>query len=192
MTDANVRIFSPTLPEANYEWVMPIAEGRTEWLAVVGTAAQDPVEPAPEVEILTEDEGEHFKRAWMPWYGSHLLVLRDEAIDAVGPLVLPFGSLIELPSKAARIAIFAAQTREQMLDVNRSEIIRFPSSGRVMSVRSPVFRDELVAEVDAFRLEEMRRSALYLTEALVDEIIATGLTSGTEFELVYDSTTRGS
>jgi hypothetical protein len=114
-----------------------------------------------------------------------VLVLRDEAIETVGALLQPHGELLPLACDEARLALFSAPKLEGVLDEGRSDIERF-DSGRIMDLRAPVFRTELIGDTQAFKLVETPRGNLYLGEQLVEAIRATGMTSGTVFAVAYD------
>jgi hypothetical protein len=126
------------------------------------------------------------KRAQMPWFGEHLLMLRDEAIDGVGPLLEPWGELLELDCPDARLVVFNPRTLlAGALDVERSDLRVLPS-GNVGAIYWPVFNVEVVEGVGAFRVAEQQIAGeLFLAGWLVEEILATGLTAGTSFIQVF-------
>ncbi|HVQ88475.1 MAG TPA: hypothetical protein VMT88_09855 [Actinomycetes bacterium] len=118
----------------------------------------------------------------MPWLSSHTLALRDEAIEKVGPLLAPFGRFVRLDCPDAHLAAFVARPLAGALDQDRSEIVRFRSSGEgVKRIENVHFRSDAVASQGVFCLPEFIRGPLYLTEDLVDRIIATNHSSGTVF-----------
>ena len=142
---------------------------------------------APEMTLLTADErGEAHRFAYLPWLGSHVLVLRDEAIEAIGPLVAPHGQVLPLRASGARLAVFRPPLLAGALDEQASEFARF-SSRRIMDLRVPVFRPLVVASASTFVLAEMPRGNMYLSGELVDAILATGFSAGTEFRLVFEA-----
>jgi len=166
-----------------YEWVLPDDDADFEVLVLEDSAVS--AWPTPAVHLLRSDEGQSLRRADMPWSGRHALVLRDDAVEEVGNLLWEFGDLLRLSSGEARLTIFAARAVAGALDTGASDIVRF-DSGEVMDLRRPVFHPT-IAGAGAFRLSEFRRGALYLTQDLVDAIRETGLSSGTDFKLVYES-----
>lgn len=136
--------------------------------------------------LRVDDRGGTRKRADMPWLGSHVLVLRDEAIESVGRLIAPYGEILPLRVNDARLSVFSARLLPGALDEERSELVRF-GSGQIMDLKRPVFHDEIVDGVGAFKLPEMPRGDIYLTEEMVMAIRSTGQSAGTEFVLVYES-----
>lgn len=181
MTDSGP-IYHLSVPEG-YEWALPVDSDDFEVLQ--GLAERHPRgtwRPIQMTLLTTDDWGRPQRRADLPWLGSHDLVLRDEAIDTVGSLLAPHGELLPLACEQARLAVFSAPAVAGVLDEERSDIVRF-GSGRIMAIRHPVFRRDVLGASKAFKLAEMPRGELYLAEDIVDEIRATGMISGTKFKL---------
>ncbi|WP_157525367.1 hypothetical protein [Microbacterium yannicii] len=181
-----VRIFGPNVPEG-YEWALPVHSGEFEVIATLAErssrAAWNPIR----MKLLTlDDRGRTRQHAHLPWLGSGELVLRDEAIDVIGPLLRRHGEVLPLQCDDARLALFSAPQVAGVLDEQRSEIVRF-TSGRIMTIPAAVFRTEVLGHIQAFKLTEMPRGQLYLAEELVESIRATGFSSGTDFTVVYES-----
>ena len=120
-----------------FEWVVP---QRAEDFDVLHALAQRPALGAwkpVRVDVLkVGDRRRRLKRAAMPWLAADLLVLRDEAIEAVGPLLEPHGVLLPLECDEADLVLFSAGVRESVLDEARSELVRF-DSGEIMYLPAP-------------------------------------------------------
>lgn len=183
---AHVRVYRP-VPMDGYEWALPIEDADFERFRRLGEDARKFVSRPPQMRLLrVDDDGKLLKPAGLPWLGSHVLVLRDSAISVLGPLLAPFGKVIQLASNDADLAVFNANSLPGVLDEERSEIVRL-GSGRILDIKRPILHDEVLSGVGAFKLPEMPRGDLYLTEDLVDAIRATGQSTGTDFLLVYES-----
>jgi len=182
---AALRVYRPEVPEG-YEWAQPV--NSSDFEAFRGVPGDDePDWSTPEMTLLVTDErGKAQRFAHLPWLGSHVLVLRDEAIEAIGPLVAPHGQVLPLRASGARLAVFRPPLLAGALDEQASEVVRF-SSGHIMDLRVPVFRPSVVASASAFVLAEMPRGSMYLSGELVDAILATGYSSGTDFRLVFEA-----
>ena len=180
---AIVRVFQPSVPEG-FEWALPLNSDDYE---VFWTLAERPRgaawEPIRMTLLKVDDHGRPQHHAYLPWMGSGELILRDEAIDTIGPLLEPHGEVLPLLCDEARLALFTASTVEGVLDEQRSDIIRFGSGG-ILDLRAPVFHLDRLGHRQAFKLAEMPRGSLYFLESLVKELRATSLTSGTDFSLV--------
>lgn len=180
-----VLVFRTQVAE-RFEWVVP---RRAEDFDVLHALAQRPAasttwEPVRVDVLKVGDRHRRLKRAAMPWLAADLLVLRDEAIEAVGPLLAPHGVLLPLECDEAELVLFSAGVRESVLDEARSELVRL-DSGEIFYLPRPVFHASLLAGAIAFRLAELPYGGVFLTGPLVDAIQRTGTTAGTNFELVY-------
>lgn len=183
---SELRVYRPVPPEG-YEWALPVDDATFERISRLGVEPGGRSWKAPPFEILSADDGGNpVRRAEMPWYGSDVLVLRDAAIDVVGPLLADRGELLPLAIDDGRLWVFSAGLLAGALDDERSEMVRF-DDGRIMELRRPVFRDEVISKAGAFKLSEMPRGQVFLTDELVKAIQATGHSSGTDFDLVYSS-----
>ncbi|MDP5226314.1 MULTISPECIES: hypothetical protein [Arthrobacter] len=111
---------------------------------------------------------------------TDVLILRDDAIETIGPLLRPHGELLPLLCEEARLAVFSAPVVEGAVDLEKSDIVRFRDGG-ILRFRSTVFHEEVVGNLMAFKLSEKPRGKLYLTEPLVEAMLATGMTAGTNF-----------
>ena len=182
----NVRVFRPAVPEG-FEWVFPVDPGDFEVFRTLSERRPGTAWEPIQMRLLREDEhGLPWRRSEMPWLGSHVLILREETIEAVGPLLAPHGELLPLECDEARLMVFSAPPVAKALEESQSEIVRF-SSGRIMDIRRHVFNMGALAGKSAFKLADLPRGDLFLRGDLVEAIRATGLTSGTEFRLIHDA-----
>ena len=185
----DVGVYRTQVPEG-YEWVLPIDDADFAVIRGVGERrAGEAWMPIHMSLLKVDDHGKPQMRSDMPWLGEHVIVLRDEAIEIVGEILRPHGELLPLLCDEARLALFSAPVVEGVLDEAESDIVRF-STGRIMSIRSPAIRSEALGAISAFKLAEMPRGDLYLSENLVKEILATGMTAGTQFKLVAEQQAR--
>jgi len=184
---AAVRIYEPMAPDG-VEWVLMDRDDGQNRLLDIGT---QPVKkswtPLP-VHLLASDErtGRPLVRSQLPWLGRHVLVLRDEAIDALGPMLEPFGELLPLSCSNATLMLVHMTNVVDALDETESEIVRFPSSERVMKIAIHSFKANVVRRGQAFKLPQMPRGSIYLTDDLVHAIGAFGF-EGTGFRLVGEA-----
>ena len=174
-------IYRLAVPEG-YEWVIPSNPANFEVLRTLAERwPSEHWQPLPMTLLKSDDHGMPHRRADLPWLGFHVLVLRDHAIEAIGAILQPHGELLPLQCDDARLSLFSAPLIAGALDVEHSDIKRFPSSGRIMKLTRPVFHAAAIGDTMAFKLEEMPRGSLYLTEPLVEAILATRRTAGTNF-----------
>lgn len=179
MTGAR-RVFHPSAPEG-FEWAIPINDEDFEVFSRLSERTPGDVWRPIEMRFIKDDDHGRLKqRADMPWLGSHVLILRDEAIEAVGSLLRPHGELLPLRCDEARLVVFSAPLIKGALDEEHSDILRFRDGG-IMRIRRTALREAAVKDVLAFKFQEMPRGYVYLAEPLVEAILATGMTAGTNF-----------
>jgi len=130
--------------------------------------------------LTRDDHGRPVRRADLPWNSGAVIVLRDEAIEVVGDVLRGHGEILPLECWTARLALFSPPLVSGVLDEDRSDLLRF-DSGRIMMLKRPAFDLSKLGGIKAFRLAQMPRNQMYLTQSLVEELLATGMTSGTEF-----------
>ena len=179
-------IFKPAVPEG-YEWVVPRTDADYEALRSIAEWSAVSSHVKCEMILVKSDEGQLFRRADMPWLGSSFLVLRDQAIDTVGSVLKDHGELIPLLFSDGDLAIFNAPLLSNVLDRQNSDLEMF-DSGQVLALRKPSFNEDALGKIQAFRLEEMPRGSLFLGQELVNAVWDTGMSSGTDFHLVYSGT----
>ena len=77
----------------------------------------------------------------------------------------------------AVLAVLNVTTVIDALDLDRSVVARFPSSGRIMNVESHVFRPERLQGVQAFKVPELLRGSVFVNEDVVAHAEAPAVTS---------------
>jgi hypothetical protein len=182
---SRVEVFRPEVPEG-FEWVRLDRDEDYRVLLDLDARPALPGWTPLAAHLLTRDDGtgRERRRAELPWLGRQALVLRDDAIDALGPLLEPFGELLPLACPDARLAIVHLTNVLDALDEERSELVRF-GSGRIMTItRYELLADRLAAP-QAFKLPQMPGGAMLLTGDLVERIEAAGF-AGTAFQLVWE------
>ena len=177
-----MRVYRLAVPEG-FEWVFPLDESDWEvFRSFDGSSLSASWHPI-RVRLGYSDEGMEYRSAALPWMGRHVLVLKREALDALGPLLDRWGEILPLQCAAAELFVFNPSRFVSALDQERSEVVRF-GEGRIMKINKHVFDPRAIADVEIFKLEEMPRGSLYLTGPVVDLIERANL-DGTDFELVW-------
>jgi hypothetical protein len=120
--------------------------------------------------LVTEDEhGRPLRSADFPWLGSHVLILRDRAVETVGSILDDYGELLPLDCEQANLWLLNVCRIVDALDEEESDLIRF-STGRIMKIQKAVFRDKLLSDAHIFKLPQMVRGSIYLTEDVAQQI----------------------
>lgn len=138
-----------------------------------------------EMKLLREDEGRLFRPADFPWSGAHALVLRKSAADVVGPLVEGQAELLPLSCSGPDLWLLHVTEMRDALDEGRSDIVRFPSSGRVMAIRGYAFERNALQGARCFKVPQMPTGSIFLSGEVVDAVAAAGLT-GFAAEMVWE------
>ncbi|MFI6303638.1 hypothetical protein ACIBCH_17330 [Amycolatopsis thailandensis] len=177
-----------TDPLDGYHWINPADPDDLGKLRFDGTPRKSSWEPV-EMELVTEDtrgDEPSDKYTHFPWSGSDRLVLRDEAIEKIGPLLEPYGEVLPLEGDDLQVAVFNCTTVVDALDSEKSELDHFRSSGRVKRIRSYVFDADKVDGLGAFVVPEQSNGTVLFTDTLVGEIAEAGL-SRLCFTALWDS-----
>jgi hypothetical protein len=150
----------------------------------------DPWQPVWMYMTTTDPQGHLRRRADMPWHGSNVMVLNENARRIVEPVL---GDDVEyLPAydtDGKNLFLVHPWRLVDALDEERSDVRRFESSGRIMDVRKWIFRAEALGGVRSFRVPQQPHRML-VTDEVVSAIAASGL-RGTRFRLVWRSAQPG-
>lgn len=104
----------------------------------------------------------------------------------MGELLRNDGELLPLACDEAELWVFNPTTVVDALDQDQSELVRFDSSGRIMTVTNYVFQDELVSDSVAFKVPELLRASTFVTERFVDAVKLADL-RGVDYEMLWKS-----
>lgn len=185
MTDPSIRIYEPAVTEG-FEWALPADPADYEVFASFdGTSRSANWTPVP-MTLLTEDEGRTFEESDMPWLGGHALVLRERAVEVLGPMLLGEGELLPLACDDAELWVLNVLQVIDALDEDRSKIVRF-STGRIMAIEEHSFRREPLENVTIFKIPQMLRGSTFVNEDFV-RLVQSSELRGADFKLVWEDT----
>ncbi|RZO86236.1 MAG: hypothetical protein EVA65_04715 [Oceanococcus sp.] len=139
-----------------------------------------------EARLLTEGEGKSFVEVDMPWMAGAALVVNNQAKRALEDVVGVEAEFLPVNVADKKFWILNAFQLPDALDEAGSEILRFPSSGRVMKVLQFAFNAGAVSDRTIFKIPQLSRSATFVTEKFVAAVIAAGL-SGFQFTEIWAS-----
>jgi Immunity protein family (Imm11) len=180
---AGPRIYVPAVQEG-YEWVLPVDEADHEvFHGLEGTLRRAGWRPVPICRLTTTRTGAPRAESDQPWLSSHVLVLRDKAVAALGDMLSDHGELLPLSCPDTELWVFNALRLVDALDEGRSTLVRF-AGGRIADIQRHVFHPDRVAGVEIFKLPQMPRGWLYLSADFVDRVQSAGL-RGVGFDLVW-------
>jgi hypothetical protein len=162
-------MFEPLVLEG-YEWVKPYDPTDFEvFLAFDGTRRGDGWRPV-KVRRVRADQGQAFVASDFPWLGAHALVMRPRALDALHDVLEAHGEILPLTTDdGVSLWVFNVTCIRDALDTERSAVVRFPGTDKIMRITSPVFRGSAVHGVDVFRLPH-RASPTYVSQRFVSMV----------------------
>ncbi len=178
-------------PEEGYELCQPIHKEDYEniRLLVNGELRRKTWKPIP-MRIIKKDQGKKLLSSDSPWFGSDALVFKYQAVEAMTPLLQKHGELLPLLCKETEVTMYNPTHVLEALDPEKAIIKYFPNSSDIMMVKHYSFREELVRDVDIFKLPG-RASNTFVSQRFVDLWNASGL-KGLRFRLIWSSdSTKG-
>lgn len=168
------------------EWALPLEDRDYEvFRSFDGTPRQVGWTPI-HMFLLKEERGQHFHYSDFPWFAGHAPVLRRRAVDALGAALAKYGELLPLVCDEAELQVLNVCTVIDALDVNASDIVRGPTPDDIIEVRSHVFKIEVIDGVQVFKVPELARRTLFVTQDVVDLVHRAGL-ERVGFRLLWQS-----
>lgn len=137
------------------------------------------------MDIVREDAGTPLMASDSPWLGSHALILKRKAMASLQSQLLMYGELLPLACASADVWIYNPTRVLDALDESASSILRFDDD-RIMLIQRHAFREEVIRDVDVFKIDSLRVSPTFVSQAFVDRWNASGLV-GLQFNEVWSS-----
>lgn len=175
-------IYEPLVAEG-YEWINACDDHDYEtFLALNGQPRAATWKPV-NVRRVRADDRQAFRPSDFPWLGSHALIMRRTAVEALRDVLDRHGEVLPLHTEdGVELFVFNAQVIDA-LDEAHSSITKFPGTDRIMQITRVAFRPLSVRGVDIFRLPH-RASATYVGARFVERVNAACL-RGLEFLPVW-------
>ena len=100
--------------------------------------------------------------------------LGQRAVEALRDLLEPVGELLPVECDAEPLWFYNCTRFADVFDEAASDFSRSPSTGRVMTIRRAAWRPEVERET-LFRIAHRHRSAVYVTDVVVERMRSAGL-----------------
>jgi hypothetical protein len=123
-----------------------------------------------EVEIIYDSRHAGRPACDFPLLFGPVPVLSERAAGALGDLIEKHGELLPLRCEEGRCYAVNVTRVVDALDESRSELKRFPSSGRVMRVLRYEFDASQIRPACMFKVPQMVRSDVYVTDRFRDAV----------------------
>lgn len=136
----------------------------------------------PEVVDYTEDK--HLKNGDAPGFNIPLFTRR--AMEILYPVIEK--EVEVLPIKYGSEELFGINVINilEAIDYGKSEYLKYGDGKRIMAFKKYVFIDERVVNSNIFKISDMTRGDIFISEAFEERVQKNGL-NGFKNELVYDS-----
>lgn len=172
-------IYEP-LGDDGYEICLPVKSSDFERIhdEIDGTPRSRGWKPI-RMELIGENMGRRLTRSDSPWFGSDALVFRPRALQVLEPLLTDYGELLPLECDDAELVMYNPTCVIDALDREKCSFERF-SDGTIWSINPFIFRPEAIANVDIFKIPDLRASPTFLSQRFVDCWQISGL-EGLEF-----------
>lgn len=173
-------IYTP-LAQDGYEFCHPVDPKDFETINILinGTERARDWKPLA-MHIVNKDHGRDLIESDSPWLEANALLLSNRAAEALRPMLLEYGELLPVLCQRPGLSLYNPTRLVDALDEKASSVLRF-SSGKIMSVRQYVFREEVVRDIDVFKIPNLRVSPTFFSQRFVDSWRAADLT-GLDFK----------
>ena len=177
-------IYEPLVVEG-YEWVNASRDQDYEvFLQFDGQPRASMWKPIP-VRRVRADKRQSFNPSDFPWLGSHALIMRWPAVDALRDILDASGEVLPLFTDDG-VELFVLNARVvDALDEANSSLMKFPGTNRIMRINKVAFVASKIEGIDLFRLPH-RASPTYVSERFVERVKAANL-RGLEFHKVWSA-----
>lgn len=168
------------LPESvdGFEWIQPIEESDFDAVYQLDGSSRTSEWTPIRMRALErlDDRGRLLRSSDIPWLGEHALVFRNDSYEAVREVLNGSGEFLELvlANSGEALWLFNVCRVIDALDEARSDVVRFPSSGRIMAINRHEFRPHILRGEVAFRVPQVR--TLFLTHPAAKAIERVGPT----------------
>lgn len=173
-----MKIYEPMVAR-DYEWVNCIDEDDYEVIMQLnGLPVKSRWRPI-KVKLVRADQRQECRRSDFPWLGSHAIIMRESAVNALRDIIENCCELLPIQTDDdARLWLCNAQVLDAV-DYAKSDIVYFPGTRRVMRIKKLVLLPEVVNGSMMFRLPH-RSSGTFVGQLFVDRVNRSGL-EGLEF-----------
>lgn len=122
-----------------------------------------------------------------PYLGSIIPILSERAVEELRDVLESNGEVLPLDCTDGTYYAYNILTAIDALDEEKSDVERFPSSGRIMLVNRYEFFSEKLEDAVLFTLSGRSKANVFVTDEFVTRVHQAGLL-GFEFRRVWCST----
>lgn len=93
------------------------------------------------VKLVRQNMGQSLSTSDSPWFGSYLLVFREQAALALEPILRTSGDLVPAECTETTLFFFIPDVAIDAFDEQNSKVVRF-KDGRIMMIENYAFIEE--------------------------------------------------
>jgi hypothetical protein len=180
-----VRIYEFEVREG-YEWVVPVNDADFKiFRAFDGTPLAGSWKAVPVRLVKKDEQGRPLLDSDAPWLGKHAPVFRNRAVEALASLLSTGAELLPLECGEAALQVLNVTAVLDALDEARSSVVKFPTTGRIMKIKTHVFRPEVILGAHVFKVSQMLNGSAFVSEEIVRATDKARL-SGVGFRQVWE------
>lgn len=112
-------------------------------------------------------------------------LLKPNALEVLYPYLKNYVQFLETTTEFGNVYLMNVFNINDCVDYNECDIVRFPSSGRIMRFDKYAFFTERINEVEIFKITDENNTFPFITEGLKNIIEENGLT-GWRYELLFE------
>lgn len=180
-----MKIFTIEAPEG-FEWMLPVDDKDLEALLFDGTPRGADWKPVLMEPLRVDEQGNPLQSSDFPsCSGADMLLCRERAVAALRDVFEAYGELLPLRCTDGLGLWCLNVTRlADALDEQGSKLLRTPGTGKIIRVSAPRFLTRKLAGTLLFKLAQMPRGLIYVTDEFVRLVEGQGL-RGIAFKQVF-------
>jgi hypothetical protein len=171
------------------EWTLPLESRDYEVFRSFDGTPRHPGWTPIRVFLLKQEGGQQFQYSDFPWLAGHAPVLRQPAVEVLGATLTKYGELLPLACDEAELHVFNACTVIDALKVDASDIVYGTAAGDIITVQSYAFDPRIIDRRQVFKVPELARRTLFMTQDVVELVQNSGLRR-VGFRLLWQSDTE--
>lgn len=168
-----------------FEWLLPANDAEFDLLRFDGQVKVNSWRPVRMKRLKVTEQGQPLESSDFPaCSGGDMLVLSRAARERIGGQLERHGELLPLVCDDGDFWVLNVTRLVDALDESNSQLLRASDTGAILMVRKYAFHAPALAQAELFKLPQMVRGLIYVTDPFIDLVRASGL-RGIEFVQVW-------
>ncbi|MBI5397406.1 MAG: hypothetical protein HZA91_19080 [Verrucomicrobia bacterium] len=168
-----------------FEWLLPANQADVERLRFTGQPRADSWQPVKMKRLKVTEQGCALEPSDFPaCSGGDMLIISRAASDKIGRYLEQYGELLPLICDEGDFWILNVTRLVDALDERKSRLLRASDNNAVLMIQEHVFCASKLGYADVFKLSQMVRGLIYVTDAFV-ELISRSKLKGVAFVQVW-------